>query len=271
VQASHGLSRVLVRFDEASLVSCAGLLPAAALTERIDLAGVIDQRLRLAREGANSGIKALPVIGSILVGGDSIDDTDLLRTGGNSRLFDRVRAPSTVGCWLRTFKWSNIRELHAVSRELLARLCGAGAGQADPAGPLSVDLDLTIMQVYGRGKQSADFGYPKVRSYHPQLATLAETGQVIFCRMHSGSAGAARKAKSFLTETVSRLRHAGATGQMRVRADSAFYSRAVITTACKLGVRFSITIRQDKKVRAAIESIPEEAWRPIPYWLSIMA
>jgi hypothetical protein len=148
-----------------------------------------------------------------------------------------------------------VGELDAVSREFLARLWAAGVGPADPTGPLTFDLDSTIMQVYGRGKQGADYGYTKVRGYHPQLATLAETGQVIFSRMRGGKAGAARKAKSFLTETVSRLRHAGATGQLSFRADSAFYSRAVISTARKHLVRFSITVRQDKKVRAKIESI----------------
>lgn len=268
MRASHELARVVVRFDEACLVPSAGLLPAAALAQRVDLAGLVDTRLRLASEAANSGTKVLTVIGSILAGGDSIDDTDLLRTGGNQRLFDQVRAPSTIGSWLRAFKWSNVRELDAVSRELLARLWAAGAGPADPTGPLTFDLDSTIVQVYGRGKQGADYGYTKVRGYHPQLATLAETGQVIFSRMRGGKAGAARKARSFLSETVSRLRHAGAAGQLTFRADSAFYSRAVISTAGKLNVRFSITVRQDTKVRAAIEGIEEDGWVPIPYWLS---
>lgn len=86
--------------------------------------------------------------------------------------------------------------------------------------------------------------------------------------MRGGAAGAARGAKSFLTETVSRVRHAGATGALTVRADSAFYSRAVLSTARALDVRFSITARQDHKIRAAIEAIPETAWVPIPYWLS---
>lgn len=268
MRASDDLARVSVAFDERHLLPHAGLLPAAALAQRIDLAGLVDQRVRLATEAANSGTKALTVIGSILAGGDSIDDTDLLRAGASRQLFDQVRAPTTIGCWLRAFKWSNVRELDAVSRELLARLWQSGAGPADPDGPLTFDLDSTIMQVYGRGKQGADYGYTKVRGYHPQLATLPETGQVIFSRMRGGKAGAARKAKSFLTETVSRLRYAGASGQLTVRADSAFYSRAVIGTARKLKVRFSITARQDKRVRVAIEAIPEAAWRPIPYWLS---
>jgi hypothetical protein len=268
VRASHDLSRVSLSFTETNLVPNAGLVTAAALVQRIGLADLVDQRLRLAAEGANSGAKALTVVGSMLAGGDSIDDTALLRAGAADGLFDDTRAPSTVGCWLRAHKWSNVRELDAVSRELLARLWAAGAGPADLGGPLTVDLDSSIVPVYGRGKQGAAFGYTKVRGYHPQFATCAQTGMVLFSRLRGGSAGAARGAKSFLTETVSRVRGAGATGQLTVRADSAFYSRAVLGTAVQLGVEFSVTARQDKKIRAAIDAIPEEAWTPIPYWLS---
>jgi len=268
VRANHDLSRVSVSFDETNLVPNAGLLPAAVLAQRIDLTGMVDRRLRLAKHGANSGAKALTVIGSMLAGGDSIDDVAVLRAGAAGVLFDSTRAPSTVGSWLRAHKWSNVRQHDAISRELLARLWAAGAGPTDLTAPLTIDVDSTIVEVAGRKKQGAAFGYTKVRGYHPQLATCAQTGQVLMCRLRGGSAGAARGAASFLTETFSRVRAAGATGQLTVRADSAFYSKTVIATAVKFGVRFSITARQDKRIRAAIEAIEESAWQPIPYWLS---
>jgi hypothetical protein len=268
VRASHDLSGVSTTFDEGNLVPNAGLLPAAVLAQRLDLAGLVDSRLILARHGANSGTKALSVIGSMLAGGDSIDDVAVLRAGASGSLFDATRAPSTIGSWLRAHKWSNVRQLDAVSRELLARLWAAGAGPADPAGPLTVDIDSTIVAVHGRAKQGAAFGYTKVRGYHPQLATCAQTGQVLMCRLRGGAAGAARGAASFLTETISRVRAAGASGELTVRADSAFYSKTVLATAAKLGVRFSITARQDPRIRAAIEAIEEAAWQSIPYWLS---
>jgi hypothetical protein len=59
------------------------------------------------------------------------------------------------------------------------------------------------------------------------------------------SAGAARGASSFLTETISRVRNAGASGQLTVRADNAFYSKKVLATAAKFDVRFSVTVGQD--------------------------
>ena len=268
MRANHELSRVSVSFDETNLVPNAGLLPAAVLAQRIDLAGLIDSRLHLARHGANSGAKALSVIGSMLAGGDSIDDVAVLRSGAAGSLFDGTRAPSTVGSWLRAHKWSNVRQLDAISRELLARLWAAGAGPADLTAPLTIDIDSTIVEVHGRAKQGAAFGYTKVRGYHPQLATCAQTGQVLMSRLRGGSAGAARGAASFLTETVSRIRAAGGSGQLTVRADSAFYSKKVLATAAKFDVRFSVTARQDKRVRAAIDAIPDQAWQPIPYWLS---
>jgi hypothetical protein len=103
-------------------VPSAGLLPAAVLAERVGLAGLVDRVVTVQRHGANSGTKALTVIGSVLAGGDSIDDVDLLRAGAAAKLFDRTRAPSTIGSWLRGFKWFNVRQLDAVSRELVGRL-----------------------------------------------------------------------------------------------------------------------------------------------------
>jgi len=97
VRANHDLSRVSVSFDETNLVPNAGLLPAAVLAERLDVAGLVDRRLRLARHGANSGAKALSVVGSILAGGDSIDDVAVLRAGAAGSLFDGAMVQPSKG------------------------------------------------------------------------------------------------------------------------------------------------------------------------------
>ncbi len=93
MRASHDLSRLQVRFDEPNLVPSAGLLPAAALAQRLGVERLVDERLTLAAHGHRSGVKALTVLGSMLVGGDSIRDLNVLRTGATDELFDGVRAP----------------------------------------------------------------------------------------------------------------------------------------------------------------------------------
>jgi hypothetical protein len=82
-------------------------------------------------------------------------------------------------------------------------------------------------------------------------------------RLRGGNANSGRSAGHFLCEAVGRVRHAGATGRLTVRADSGFYTHAVVATCRKLDVRFSITLRQHRGVRRLIEAIPDEAWTPI--------
>jgi len=131
MQASHELSRVSVSFDEPNLVSHAGLVPVAELAQRLRVGERIDETVTLAGSaGANSGAKALTVIGSVLAGGDCIDDVNLLRSGALPELFDGVRAPSTVGSWLRALRWGHVRQLDTVARTLLVAAWRAGAGPA---------------------------------------------------------------------------------------------------------------------------------------------
>ena len=172
-----------------------------------------------------------------------------------------VRAPSTLGTFLRSFRWGHVRQLDRVSRELLARSWAAGAGPGDA--PFTIDLDSTICETYGLAKEGArHHGYTGVRGYHPLLAVAAGTGDVLMARLREGRANTTRGAAHFLRETVARVRAAGASGQLTIRADSGFYNHAVVAVCRKQDVRFSITIRQQPNVRRLIEAIAEEDWTP---------
>ena len=119
-----------------------------------------------------------------------------------------------------------------------------------------------------RAKEGArHHGYTGKRGYHPLLAIAAGTGDVLMSRLRQGRANTARGAAHFLRETVGRVRYGGASGQLTVRADSGFYTHALVAVCREMGVRFSITIRQHKGLRELIEAIPEQDWTPIPYWM----
>ena len=202
---------------------------------------------------------------SALAGGDFIDDADVLRTGGTAGAIGCVvKAPSTLGTFLRSFRWGHVRQLDRVSRELLSRAWAAGAGPGE--GPLTIDLDSTMCETYGLAKEGArHHGYTGQRGYHPLLAIAAGTGEVLMSRLREGRANTVRGAAHFLRETVGRVRHAGARGQLTVRADSGFYAHALVAVCREMDVRFSITIRQHARLRELIEAIPEEDWTPVPY------
>ena len=260
--------RIQIAFDDHRLVANAGLLLPVTLAHHLGLSQLVQERLDLgnAPGRANTGDKVMTLVASALAGGDCIDDADALRTGGTARtLGGTVKAPSTLGTFLRSFRWGHVRQLDRVSRELL-RAWAAGAGPGD--GPLTIDLDSTICETYGLAKEGArHHGYTGKRGYHPLLAVAAGTGDVLMCRLREGRANTARGAAHFLRETVGRVRRAGASGQLTVRADSGFYTHSVVSVCCKLDVRFSITIRQHKSLRNLIEAIPEADWTSIPYWM----
>ena len=133
---------------------------------------------------------------------------------------------------------------------------------------MTIDLDSTICETYGLSKEGArHHGYTGQRGYHPLLAVAAGTGEVLMARLREGRANTARGAGHFLRETVSRVRYAGAKGQLTVRADSGFYNHAVVQVCRKTDVRFSITVRLRQNLQDLIEAIPEADWRPIPYWM----
>ena len=261
--------RIHVAFDDHRLVANAGLLLPVTLAHHLGLGELVDCHVDLgdAPGRANAGDKMLTLVASALAGGDCIDDADALRAGGTARVLGCVvKAPSTLGTFLRSFRWGHARQLDRVSRELLARAWAAGAGPGD--GPLTIDLDSTLCETYGLCKEGArHHGYTGQRGYHPILAVAAGTGDVLMARLREGRANTARGAAHFLRETVGRVRHAGATGQLTVRADSGFYTHAIVAACRKMKVRFSITVRQHQGLRNLIEAIPEGDWTPIPYWM----
>jgi hypothetical protein len=267
VQASHNLERVSVSFDDDTLLPNGGLAVAASLAQKLGVADLVDEHVTIDGEaGANGGAKAATVIGAALAGGDCIDDTDVLRAGATGRVFDEVRAPSTVGIWLRSFAWAAVRQLDRVTRQLLGRAWAAGLGP-DLDADLTIDVDSTVCETYGLAKQGGVFAYNGVRGYHPLLASLADTGELLHARLRGGSAASGRGAATFIAETIRRVRDAGATGELTLRADSGFYAGSVVSACRRHGVAFSITARKNKAVQRAIDAIPDDAWRPIPYWL----
>ena len=142
--------RIQIAFDDHRLVANPGLILPATLALRLGLPQLLRKHLDLggAPGRANTGDKMMTLVASALAGGDCIDDADVLRAGGTARVLGfTAKAPSTLGTFLRSFRWGHVRQLDRVSRELLARVWKAGAGPGDA--PFTIDLDSTICETYG--------------------------------------------------------------------------------------------------------------------------
>jgi hypothetical protein len=209
------------------------------------------------------------LVAAMCAGADSIDEADRLRHAGMPIAFADVRAPSTLGTFLRSFTHGHVLQFHAAHRQFLAELAAhtpllPGADQV-----AFIDVDPTHKRVYGRAKQGAEFGRIKGhRTLHPILATLSTptTRPVIAAvRMRRGKAADVRGAASFVAEALTASQAAGATGLRIVRADSKFYTAAVVAACRRTGAHFSLTTGSNPSIDAAIAAIGADQWRPIHY------
>lgn len=272
MQLSHIRPVSAAVFDDPNLVSCAGLVPMAALADRCGLARLADEHLSVPTDkGANAGAKVSALVAGMVAGADSIDDMALLRHGAMGRVFDRPYAPSTLGSFLREFAFGHVRQLDAVASRLLVRLASNTPLVDGIDGPVCVDLDDTIIEVHGYAKQGSGYGYSGVRGLNALIATVTtEQGAPVIAgqRLRKGACGSARGAARLIGDTlatVARLRSPQATDKPLVRMDSAFYGYPAVAAALRGGADVSVTVRLDPKVKAAIAEIGEDAWTAIDY------
>jgi hypothetical protein len=257
-------------FDDPNLVSAAGLVPVLRLAESAGLHALLERGLTV--DSPNPALKAASIVGGMLAGGDCIDDLDLLRHGGMPRLFTGVRAPSTLGTFLRSFTHGHVQQLDAVGARLLTgladRVPGLLAGAETAEGIAFLDVDDTIREVHGYRKQAAAYGYSRVRGLNIALATVCTpaTAPVIArARLRRGNTASAAGAGRLLAQAITTARAAGVRGKLLARADSAYYGYAFVGTAIRHHAWFSVTARNNPQVTAAITGIDPDAWRSIRY------
>jgi DDE family transposase len=270
MQLSHDSALVDVAFDEANLVSCAGLAPVMALAEQAGLSDLLSERLTVS--SPNAAVKVRSLVAGMVAGADSIEDMDLLRHGAMDRLFTGIRAPSTLGTFLRAFTFGHVRQLDAVAARLLAGLAAQTPLLHGVEQVAYVDIDDTVRATHGYLTQGAGFGYSGVNGLNALLGVVSTptTAPVIAAaRLRRGSTNSARGAARLVTDTLTTAKAAGAdpkAGSLVIaRMDSAFYTHDVIAAVRRAGARFSVTARMGPTVRAAIAGIPDQAWTPIHY------
>ncbi len=261
----HGLpDATRVVFDDERAVANAGVLLPAMLAERLGIEALVDGMVDLGeRDGAaNPGRKVMSLVSAMALGADCIDDCDVLRSGQTRAVLrHEVSAPSTLGTFLRAFTFGHVRQLDRVLADCLRRAWAAGAGPGDDQ--LVVDVDSFVGEVYGYGKQGAGYGYTHKRGYHPIIATRSGTGEVMHIRARKGSANTSRGALRFVEELIPRVARAGASGPKRLRADSGFWNTKIMARLQAAGWTYSIGVRQQPHVKAAIAAIAEQDWQTL--------
>ncbi len=275
-----GWSRATPVFDDERLVSCAGLVAVMGLAEQAGLSELIGEKVVLRSTavrsaGVNPAGKLTAIIAGMAAGADSIDDLQVIRSGGMKRMFGGVYAPATLGQFLREFTHGHTRQLGSVARAHLVNLAARTEVLAGIEEQAFVDIDSLLRPVFGHVKQGASFGHTKIagrqvlrRGLSPLATTISTPTAaplVAGVRLRAGRAGSGRGADSMVTEAINTARAAGAVGKILVRGDSAYGTSPVVGACLQAGAQFSVVLVKNRAVTAAIATIPDEAWTPVHY------
>ncbi|MBB5156843.1 IS1380 family transposase [Saccharopolyspora phatthalungensis] len=273
MRSSHSPARLGAVFDDPNLIADAGLIPVVRLAERARLGELVSEAVRISGAdnsgGANPAAKVLTVVAAMAAGADSIDDVDRLRHSAMPVVFDEIKAPSTVGTFLRSFTHGHGLQLHRVHRQFLGEPAThapllPGAGQV-----AFIDIAPTHKRVYGRAKQGAQIGrFQGIRTLHPLLATISTpTARPVIAavRLREGKAADARGAARFVADSLAAADQAGCRGMRIVRADSKFYTADVVAACRRRGAYSSLSTGMNPSIAAAIAGIAADAWRQIRY------
>jgi Transposase DDE domain group 1 len=264
---------VAATFDETNLIPFAGLVPVMRLARRAGLAALVATKLTVpGGAGCDAAAKVSSIVAGMLAGADSIDDMDVLREGAVHKVLPGVKAPSTVGTFLRAFTFGHVRQLGAVAAGFLvalAQLVPLLTGHNDHRDAVTwLDADDTMRETYGYAKQGVGYGYNKVKGLNALLgivSTAVSAPIIVAHRLREGPVSSARGAGKFLSDAIAAARRVGAGPVIRCRLDSAFYNHKVVAAIMHAKAQFSITARMDKAVQKAIATIPENAWVHIKY------
>jgi hypothetical protein len=273
MKVSHAAVAVDVAFDDPNLIADAGLVPVVALAEQIGLPELVAEHVVITgaanSAGANPAAKVMSLLAGMVAGADSIEDMDRLRHTGNGLVFDQIRAPSTLGTFLRALTHGHVQQLNAVLRQTLIAVAERALLLPGKEEVVFVDLDSTHRQVYGYAKQGAAVGRLKgKKTLHPLIATASTPiarPVVVAVRMRRGKAADVRGAARFLAEALTTVRALAPSARIVVRADSKFYTADVAATAARYGAAVSLTTGSNPSVNAAIGQIPDTAWTTIHY------
>ncbi len=281
MQGSHAWRGDSAVFDDANLVSHAGLVPLMELAEQAGLSQLLDEHVGFTSERVKSGAanatpKLTSIIAGMAAGADSIDDLDVIRSGGMKKLFGGVYACATLGIFLREFTHGHVRQLAAVLRRLLVALAARTPLLPGITDRVYIDIDSLLRPVYGKAKQGASFGHTKIagknilrRGLSPLAVTIStDTAAPVLAgvRLRAGRAGSSKGATSMVTEAINTAVEAGAQPQnILVRGDSAYCGGKIIAAVVRAGARFSFAIARNPAVDAAIASIPDEAFVAVQY------
>ena len=247
-------------FREEKLSSHSGLLLIKEFTERLAVEQIIDEELKVkTRErGYPESAGVMGLIYNMIVGGGCLSDLAVLRGDNGTQALlgvESIIAPTTAGELLRKFGIGDIWDLVRVQERLQKKVRAKQKSKV-----CTIDLDSSIYEQASSKKEGSNKAYNGEIGYHPMFAFWEEEGELLFSYLRRGSAYTASKAEWFITQVLKRVAEKK---DKKIRADSGFYDKKVISLCEQNDITFGITADQTKPLMKQVAAIPEKRWQDL--------
>jgi hypothetical protein len=250
---------VEVRADGEGLVSHAGAYLLVELADRLGLTAALSEAMAPTRErrGAHDpGVVLRDLAVAIADGGDHVSDLGVLR--GQEALFGPVASETTAHRVVKSIDVDLLEAIRAARAQALAKAWDAGARPEE----LILDIDASLLAAHSE-KEGAAGNYKGGFGFHPLLCYLAETGEPLAAVLRPGNAAAHTAADHFevLQLALEQLPEADLDREILARTDIGGRTHAFTSDCRSAGIRFSVGYEVDERVRGAIMTLPEAAWK----------
>src|SRR4051812_13381505 len=237
------------------------------LVERLDVIGRLDAAIgsiKRRRRGHGAGQLLVGIAAAQLAGEDFLVGLDRQRadTAGQQLAPVPDLAATTAAGLARRLssgQWAAVETgLGDVAAAALGLLPADRA--AALAGNVTIDLDTTDVEVYGRRKRGVAFNHQGQRVGRPHVACWADTATVLAADLLTGNEDPRRDAAELLRRALAGLPAAARAGRIRLRADAGYFAGQLARAALFADIEFAIGARRIAPLWRLLDGLTEGDW-----------
>jgi hypothetical protein len=252
------------------LTSCSGMVAVTELVERLGVVRRLDAAIgsiKSRRRGHTAGELLIGLAAAQLAGEDFLVGPDRQRADAAGQVLAPVAglASTTAAGLARRFTEEQWRAVETAIGDIgTAALAGLAGRSPERAAALceqvTIDLDTTDVEVYGRHKRGVAYNYQGQRCGRPHVAAWSETATVLAADLMSGEQDPRGHAGGLLKRAVAALPARARAGRIRLRTDAGYFAGELARTAQILGVEFAIGARRIAPLWRLLAGVAENAW-----------
>jgi hypothetical protein len=261
---------VQVGVPDESLTRFSGLAVVSELVERLGVVERLDAAvgpIKARDRGFTGGQLLVGMAAAQLCGQDFLVGLDRHRTDIAGQALTPVPglASTTAAGLARRLtegQWAAVEtglgDVHAAALDLLDRVDPDRANAL--AANVTIDMDTSDVEVYGRLKQGVAFNHQGQRVGRPHVATWADTTVVLAADLGDGRDDPRATCAELLGRALAALPAPARGSRIRLRADAGYFAGRLARAALFANVEFAIGARRTAPLWRLLDSVPADGW-----------